>query len=110
MGTHPIVLSKSYPMDTNITGFRCALDKSIVSIRRVKAGYGTYLSIQPRFEVRGWKPHSQQHILIPFSNRRKYQGIKYQRICLTLGIQIAERISEVKVSYSFQFWLYYKVI
>ena len=47
MGTHPRVLSESYPMNTNMTGFRWfsnifkslhryALDESHISIRRVK--------------------------------------------------------------------------
>ena len=44
MGTHLRVLSASYPMNTNMTGFRwfqkylhpCALDKSSLSIGRVK--------------------------------------------------------------------------
>ena len=42
MGTHMRVLSERYPMNTNMTGFRWfslrhfALDKSSVSIRRVK--------------------------------------------------------------------------
>ena len=42
-GTHLRVLSESYPMNTNMTGFRwfsslhpCALDKSSLSIGRVK--------------------------------------------------------------------------
>ena len=45
MGTHPIVLSESYPMNTNMTGFRyffenlcilaCAMGKSSLSIGRV---------------------------------------------------------------------------
>ena len=46
MGTHLIVLSESYPMTTNTTGFRwfstilcpCALDESRRSIGKVKEG------------------------------------------------------------------------
>ena len=45
MGTHLRVLVRSYPINTNMTGFRCfskilrpcALDESRLSIERVKA-------------------------------------------------------------------------
>ena len=45
MGTHMRILSKSYLMNTNMTGFKCfsknfaslyALDKSSISVGRVK--------------------------------------------------------------------------
>ena len=43
MGTHSRVLSESFPMNSNMTGFRCfsknicSLDESSLSTRRVKA-------------------------------------------------------------------------
>ena len=44
MGNHMLVLNESYPLNTNMTGFRwsskivhlCALDESSLSIGRVK--------------------------------------------------------------------------
>ena len=50
MGTHLRVLLESFPMNTNVTGFRCfskifapcGLDESSLSIGRVKKDYFSY--------------------------------------------------------------------
>ena len=62
MGTHLRVLSESYPMDTNMTGFRwfpnilrsCALDDSIVSaLEGLKEKYTPLISRFPADLVSG---------------------------------------------------------
>ena len=55
MGTHLKVLSESFPMNTNMTGFRwilkksllpCALDKSSISIGRVKVSFHKIFGVE----------------------------------------------------------------
>ena len=72
MGTHLKVLSESYPMNTNMTGFRrfskkklrhCALDESSLIIRRVKDislvvnGAGNRMS----YVIEPWNPYPWWH-------------------------------------------------
>ena len=61
MGTHLRVLNESFPMNTNMTGFRgffhsCALDESSLSIGRVKEGFALELT-HAYYAIRARKFH-----------------------------------------------------